>query len=114
MDAAFGARQVAARPGVTQRLLAFGALLALYLAALELGAVSTRGYHNASGAVDLGHYLVPSLRELVGERRAEYVWWLGTLPLEAFFALIALVVLFTGRGIRLALCLYAMYTLHWL
>src|SRR5262249_58039349 len=77
MDAAFGARQVAARPGVTQRLLAFGALLALYLAALELGAVSTRGYHNASGAVDLGHYLVPSLRALVGERRAADKCWVA-------------------------------------
>jgi hypothetical protein len=42
------------------------------------------------------------------------VWWLGTLPLEAFFAIIVAVVVFTGRGFRLALCLYAMYALHWL
>lgn len=106
---------MAPRPlDVRQRLLAFTALLALYLVAVLLGAVALPGYRNASGAVDLGHHLVPSLRGLLGEQWAEYVWWLGTLPLEGFFAAIALAVLIAGRGFRLALCLYAMYALHWL
>ena len=97
-----------------QRVRAFAMLLALYVVAVLLGGISLPGYRNAAGIVDLGHYLVPSLLELVGERRAEYVWWLGTLPLELFFGVIAVAVLVTGRGIRLAVCLYAMYALHWL
>ena len=96
------------------RLRAFAILLALNQAAVALGRVSFPAYRNASGIRDLGHALVPSLLELFGERTAEYVWWLGTLPLELFFLAIALSVLFTGRGFRLALCLYGMYTLHWL
>jgi PAP2 superfamily C-terminal len=95
-------------------MAAFGVLLCLYLAAVLLGAITLPGHRNASGAVDLGHWLVPPLRGFLSERQAEYVWWLGTLPLEAFFAVIVAVVAFTGRGFRLALCLYAMYALHWL
>jgi len=97
-----------------RRVRAVAVLLALYLLAVALGAVSFPGYQNASGARDLGHYLIPSLRETFGEERAEYVWWLGTLPLELFFAVIVVVILVTGKGIRLAMCLYAMYALHWL
>src|SRR5205823_9976450 len=82
--------------------------------AVGLGAVTFPGYRNASGARDLGHYLIPSLRDVLGEQRAEYVWWLGTLPLELFFAAIVIVIVVTGKGIRLAMCLYAMYALHWL
>ena len=100
------------RMGMPRRLGAFALLLALYVLAVVLGAVSFPGYRNASGVVDLGHYLVPSLLEMFGERRAEYAWWLGTLPLELFFVVIAVVVLVAGRGIRLAVCLYAMYALH--
>src|SRR5207245_3268003 len=102
------------RMGMPRRLGAFALLLALYVLAVVLGAVTFPGYRNASGVVDLGHYLVPSLLEMFGERRAEYAWWLGTLPLELFFVVIAVVVLVAGRGIRLAVCLYAMYALHWL
>lgn len=89
-------------------------LAALYASAVALGTLSAPGYRHASGIVDLGHALVPPLRELVGERKAEWIWWLGTLPLEAFFVVIAAVVVATGKGKRLALCLYAMYALHWL
>jgi len=99
---------------VRRRFGAVAVLLALYLFAVTLGAVGVPGYQNASGARDLGHYLIPSLRDLLGEQRAEYVWWLGTLPLEVFFAAIVVAILVTGRGIRLAMCLYAMYALHWL
>jgi hypothetical protein len=89
-------------------------LAGLYALAVGLGTLAPPGYRNASGAIDLGHRLVPSLREQLGERAAEYVWWLGTLPLELFFVAIAGIVLCTGKGVRLALCLYAMYALHWL
>ena len=92
----------------------FAALAGLYAAAVGLGMLSAPGYRHASGIVDLGHHVVPSLREAVGERTAEWVWWLGTLPLELFFVVIAGVVLLAGTGARLALCLYAMYALHWL
>lgn len=112
-----GKRMDASGPGratVRHRLRAFAVLLALYLAAVALGAMSFPGYRNASGVVDFGHAVVPSLRATFGERRAEYVWWLVTLPLELFFGLIAASVLVTGRGVRLAVCLYAMYALHWL
>jgi hypothetical protein len=97
-----------------RRLAAFGVLLGLYVAAVLLGAITLPGYRNASGAVDLGHWLVPPLTRFMDVRQAEYVWWLGTLPLEAFFAVIVGVVVLAGRGFRLALCLYAMYALHWL
>ena len=56
-----------------RRVRAVAVLLALYLLAVALGAVSFPGYQNASGARDLGHYLIPSLRETFGEERAEYV-----------------------------------------
>jgi hypothetical protein len=31
-----------------------------------------------------------------------------------FFGIIAVVVLFTGQGVRLALCVFSMYLLHWI
>ena len=98
----------------TRRLRVVATLAALYAIAVALAHVSAPGYRHASGIVDVGHALVPSLRDLVGEEIAAWVWWLGTLPLELFFLVIAAVVLFTGKGARLALCLYAMYALHWL
>ena len=97
-----------------KRVVALSLMVALYLLAVALGAHSFPAYTNASGVEDLGHYYVPSLLGLFGRERAEYIWWLGTLPLELFFVGITLVVLLTGRGIRLALCLYVTYFLHWL
>jgi PAP2 superfamily protein len=97
-----------------QRLVVSAILLSLYLFSVLLGAVVLPGYRNATGLRDIGHYYVPSLITLFGEHRAEYILWLGTLPLELFFIGIALSVLLTGRGARLALCLYSMYFLHWL
>ncbi len=97
-----------------QRLVLVSLLFSLYFVAIWLGAVSLPGYRNTTGLRDIGHYYVPSLVTLFGERRAEYILWLGTLPLELFFIGITLYILFTGRGARLALCLYCMYTLHWL
>ena len=97
-----------------RRLVLASLLLSLYLLAVLLSSVALPGYRNATGLRDIGHYYVPSLAVLFGEHRAEYILWLGTLPLELFFLGIALYVLLTGRGARLALCLYFMYALHWL
>ena len=97
-----------------RRLMLGSLLLALYLLAVLLGSVVLPGYRNATGLRDIGHYYVPSLVELFGQHRAEYILWLGTLPLELFFMGIALYVLVTGRGARLALSLYFLYALHWL
>jgi len=88
------------RMRMPRRLGAFALLLALYVLAVLLGAVTFPGYRNASGVVDLGHYLVPSLLEMFGERRAEYAWWLGTLPLELFFVVIALATYGLPRWVR--------------
>src|SRR5205809_1092148 len=99
---------------VKRRLMFASLLLALYLLAVLLGAVVLPGHRNATGLRDIGHYYVPSLVELFGEQRAEYILWLGTLPLELFFLGIAIYVLVTGTGVRLAFCLYFMYALHWL
>jgi hypothetical protein len=99
---------------VKQRLVVAAILLSLYVFSVWLGAVEFPGYRNATGLRDIGHYYVPSLVTLFGQHRAEYILWLGTLPLELFFMGIALSVLLTGRGARLALCLYFMYFLHWL
>jgi hypothetical protein len=99
---------------VKQRLVVAAIMLSLYVVSVWLGAVVLPGYRNATGLRDIGHYYVPSLVTLFGLHRAEYILWLGTLPLELFFMGIALSVLFTGRGARLALCLYFMYFLHWL
>src|SRR5262249_49241421 len=82
--------------------------------AVGLGALSPPGYRNASGVVDLGHRLVPALRDHFDERTAEYLWWLGTLPLELFFLAIAAAVLFTRRGAPPALCLSGISALPWL
>ncbi len=89
-------------------------LLALYLLSVLLGVVTFPGYQNATGLRDIGHYYVPSLALMFRTKRAEYILWLGTLPEELFFGVIAGVVLFTGRGVRLELCVYFMYFLHWL
>jgi len=99
---------------MTTRWKALGAMAALYGSSVALGIYVFPGYRHASGVEDLGHRLVPSLELMVGRETAQYVFWLGTLPLELFFVGIAFAVLFTGRGIRLALCLYASYFLHWL
>lgn len=97
-----------------RRIGVFSILMALYLLSILLGAVSLPGHENATGLRDMGHFYVPSLAVWLGMPRAQYVLWLGTLPLELFFAVIALTILFTGRGIRLGMCLYTMYALHWL
>jgi PAP2 superfamily protein len=97
-----------------RRIGVVGLLLVLYLCAVVLGAVSLPGYRNATGLRDLGHYYVPSLLVLIGEKRAEYAWWLGTLPLELAFGVVAASILITGAGVRLGMCLYSMYVLHWL
>jgi PAP2 superfamily C-terminal len=99
---------------LAQRIGVASTLLALYLVAVALGAVTLPGHQNATGLRDSGHYYVPSLVSLVGETKAEYVLWLGTLPLELFFAGIIIAIVLTGAGVRLGACLYVMYVLHWL
>ena len=98
---------------MTRRIIAVTVMLALYALSAALGAFSLPTYRNASGIDDLGHLVVPSLLLMVGKETAQYIFWLGTLPLELFFVGIALVVLFTGKGIRLGICLYVAYFLHW-
>jgi hypothetical protein len=99
---------------MARRLIALSAMLALYGLSVALGIYVLPGYRHASGVEDLGHRVIPSLQLLVGRETAQYVFWLGTLPLELFFVGIALAILFTGRGIRLGICLYVAYFLHWL
>lgn len=96
------------------RIAALAVMLVLYVLAAILGSVSSPMYRSASGVEDVGHLLVPSLVAMVGRRKAEYVFWLGTLPLELFFVAIVLVILVTGKGIRLGIALYVAYFLHWL
>jgi len=98
---------------MTRRVIAVTVMLALYALSAALGAFSLPTYRNASGVDDLGHLVIPSLLLMVGKETAQYIFWLGTLPLELFFVGIALVVLFTGKGIRLGICLYVAYFLHW-
>jgi FAD/FMN-containing dehydrogenase len=97
-----------------RRVRVVATLGALYAVAVVLGSLPSFGYRHASGVIDLGHAVIPALLDLTDVRTAEYVWWLGTLPLEVFFVAIVVWVLVTGRGERLALCLFAMYALHWL
>jgi len=95
------------------RIIALGLILVLYGSAVALGTWSIPAYRNASGVDDLGHLAVPALLLVLGRDAAQYVFWLGTLPLELFFVAIVLVILFTGKGIRLGICLYVAYFLHW-
>lgn len=99
---------------MSRRIVAVSVMLVLYGAAVGLGACSFPAYRNASGVDDLGHLIVPPLLPILGQRATQYIFWLGTLPLELFFAAIVLIILFTGRGIRLGICLYVAYFLHWL
>jgi hypothetical protein len=99
---------------LAERLCVAAVLLALYAMAVALGAVTLPGHRSATGLRDIGHYYVPSLISLVGARGAEYVLWIGTLPLELFFIAIIVAIITTGRGVRLGACLYVMYLLHWL
>ena len=98
---------------MTRRVIAVTVMLALYALSAALGAFSLPTYRNASGVDDLGHLVIPSLLLMVGKETAQYIFWLGTLPLELFFVGIALIILFTGKGIRLGICLYVAYFLHW-
>jgi PAP2 superfamily protein len=98
---------------MTRRVIAVSVMLVLYAMSIALGAFSSPAYRNASGVDDLGHLVVPSLLLMVGKETAQYIFWLGTLPLELFFVGIVLIVLFTGKGIRLGICLYVAYFLHW-
>jgi hypothetical protein len=99
---------------MARRWIALSAMAVLYALSVALGVFVLPGYRHASGVEDLGHRLVPSLELLVGRETAQYVFWLGTLPLELFFVGIAVFVVLTGRGVRLGLCLYVAYFLHWL
>lgn len=96
------------------RIAALSVMVVLYGLAVALGEWSFPAYRNASGVEDVAHLAVPPLLAILGRERAEYVFWLGTLPVELFFLAIALVVLFTGKGIRLGIGLYFAYFLHWL
>ena len=98
---------------MTRRIIAVSVMLVLYAMSVALGACSVPAYKNASGVDDLGQLVVPSLLLMVGKETAQYIFWLGTLPLELFFVGIALIILFTGKGIRLGICLYVAYFLHW-
>ena len=99
---------------MVRKIIALSVMLALYGLSVALGIFSFPAYRNASGVEDLGHLVVPPLLLIVGKETAQYIFWLGTLPLELFFVGIALYILFTGRGIRLGICLYVAYFLHWL
>ncbi len=99
---------------MARRIIALSVMLVLYGLAVALGKYAFPAYKNASGVEDLGHFGVPPLLLIVGRETAQYVFWLGTLPLELFFVVITLVILFTGKGIRLGICLYVAYFLHWL
>jgi hypothetical protein len=99
---------------MARRIAALSVMLVLYVLAVALGNWSFPSYRNASGVEDVAHLAVPPLLAILGRERAEYAFWLGTLPVELFFLAIALVVLFTGKGIRLGICLYFAYFLHWL
>lgn len=98
---------------MTRRVIAVAVMLVLYVLSVALGGCSVPAFKNATGVDDLGHLVVPSLLLMVGKETAQYIFWLGTLPLELFFIGIGLVVLFTGKGIRLGICLYVAYFLHW-
>src|SRR4029077_13906873 len=105
---------MSARAPMVKRTIAVAVMAGLYGLSVALGTYVLQGYRHASGVEDLGHRLVPSLLSLVGPEAARYVFWLGTLPLELFFVGIVLVILTTGKGIRLGICLYVSYFLHWL
>ncbi len=98
---------------MTRRVIAVSVMLVLYGLAVALGECTVPAYKNASGVEDLGHLVVPPLLLMVGKETAQYVFWLGTLPLELFFVVIILIILLTGKGIRLGICLYVAYFLHW-
>ena len=99
---------------MARRIISLAAMLVLYGLSVALGIYSFPAYRNASGVADLGHLAIPPLLLIVGKEMAQYIFWLGTLPMELFFIVIVLVILFTGRGIRLGICLYVAYFLHWL
>ncbi|HEV8673599.1 MAG TPA: phosphatase PAP2-related protein [Methylomirabilota bacterium] len=99
---------------MAKRIVALSVMLVLYALAIALGAYAFPSYHNASGVEDLGHLWVPPLLLVFGRETAQYIFWLGTLPLELFYVVITLVILCTGKGIRLGICLYVVYFLHWL
>lgn len=103
-----------ADPELRQRIVIGALLLLLYVLSYWLAGVDPPGYLHASGIRDLGHAIVPSLLPVIGENRSEFLLWAGTLPLELFFAGIFIAAVFRGVGTRLAVCLYAMYLLHWL
>ncbi len=102
------------QPYVKERILAFLIILALYLLSVALGIYTLPAYEHASGIRDIGHLFVPSLLSMYGRETTQYIWWLGTLPEELLYGVIVLVILFTGKGIRLGFCLYGVYFLHWL
>lgn len=97
-----------------KRLSILAIFAALYLSSNWLASITMPGYLNTTGIRDIGHYYVPSLATMLGQDRAEYLWWLGTLPLELFYIIIVLAILFTGKGVRIGFCLYTIYFLHWL
>ena len=70
---------------MTRRIVAVAVMLVLYMLSVLLGACSFPAYQNASGVEDLGHLVVPSLLVMVGKEATQYIFWLGTLPLELFF-----------------------------
>jgi hypothetical protein len=113
--------RILASPGIApppltlkQRLEIVSILVILYGLSALLGVVTLPGHLSATGLRDMGHFYIPSLMSLVGSHAAEYVLWLGTLPLELFFLAILVVIVVSGRGARLGACLYVMYLLHWL
>lgn len=99
---------------IKKRVFVVSVFGVVYVLAHWIGSLTLPGHLNATGIRDLGHALVPSLELTLGRRGAEFVWWIGTLPLELSFLVIVLAVLFTGKGVRIGFCLYGMYLLHWI
>lgn len=96
-----------------QRFAAFGAMLALYLLCGAFGKVDLGGYTHATGLTDLGHGWFSSFKVAHGLETARWVWWIGTAAYDAFvYGLIVAIVVF-GRGLRLGVCFFVLYALHW-
>ena len=61
---------------------------------------------------DIGHKLIPPLDKVFSYETAEWIWWFGSMSMEAVFAVALLSIVFSGKGIHLGFALAIGVLLH--
>ncbi len=95
------------------RFAALTAIALLHFTVPFFGKKDLPGYLHSSSLKDLGHFYIPALTDSISKVNAELVWYVGTAVYELIAISLLLSIVFFGKGMRLAITIFAVKFLHW-